>query len=480
MDGEAMAGLIEGVARMLKPYDEGFLGYARLPQAGVDRAVVLAEMARLKALETARYDQGYVSGTVYYSDAEYSDFLNRAYALHASSNPLHPDVWPSATKFEAEIVAMTAAMLGADETADDIVGTISSGGTESILLAMKTYRDWGRAVKGVAEPEVVVPSTAHVAFDKAAHLFDLRLVRVPVGEKQVADVGAMRAAITPRTVALVGSAPPYPHGLIDPIPALAEVAQAHGLGLHVDACLGGFLLPWATRLGYPVPAFDFRLPGVTSMSADTHKYGYAPKGTSVILYRGAELRRFQYFTVTDWPGGIYLSPTLAGSRPGGLSAACWAALVSIGEAGYLAATRRILDTAAWLKAQLRTIPEVSLIGDPLFVLAFRSETLDIYQLMEAMAARGWRLTGLTQPPAVHFMVALPHTQPGVKERFIHDLREAVAYVQAHPDAPAGLGPLYGLGVTVETRDMAAEMLNLTLDLLYAAEEPGARGVSHDS
>jgi len=249
-------------------------------------------------------------------------------------------------KFEAEVVAMTASMLGADKTGDEIVGSVTSGGTESILLAMKTYRDRARDRKGITEPEMVVPSTAHAAFDKAAQLFNIKIIRVPIGDDYRADVEATRKAITKNTIVIVGSAPPFPHGIIDPIEELSELARQAGVGFHTDACLGGFLLPWAERLGYDVPPFDFRLPGVTSISADTHKYGYAPKGSSVILYRGRALRHYQYYVITDWPGGLYLTPTFAGSRPGALSAACWAAIMAMGEQGYMEAAKRILETAA--------------------------------------------------------------------------------------------------------------------------------------
>jgi glutamate/tyrosine decarboxylase-like PLP-dependent enzyme len=225
-------------------------------------------------------------------------------------------------------------------------------------------------------------------------------------------------------------------------------------------------LPWAEKLGYPVPPFDFRLPGVTSISADTHKYGYAPKGTSVVLYRDAELRHFQYFTSTDWPGGLYFSPNLSGSRPGALSAACWAAMVTLGESGYLRAAKAILETAAKIKQDIREIHELQLIGDPLFVIAFASETLDIFQVMEYMTQKNWGLNGLHSPPAVHLCVTLRHTQPGVAKDFIADLKDAVAFVKAHPDAPAGVGPVYGMASAVELRGMVSEILKMYMDLLY--------------
>ena len=342
-------------------------------------------------------------------------FLGRVYAAQSQSNPLHPDLWPSATKFEAEIVAMTAAMLGGGHAAPEapVVGTVSSGGTESILLAMKTYRDFARERRGIAAPEIVAPVTAHAAFDKAARFFDMPLVRVPVDGGFRADLGALAAAVTERTAVVVGSAPNFPHGVIDPIPEIAALAADRGVACHVDACLGGFILPWAERLGYPVPPFDFRLPGVTSMSADTHKYGYAAKGSSVVLYRGRELRQFQYYTVTDWPGGLYLSPTFAGSRPGALSATCWAAMVSIGESGYTEAARRILATGARIRDGIAAIPGLSVLGDPLWVIAFAADDgLDVYQVMENMGHRGWSLNGLQRPAAVHIAVTLRHTLPG--------------------------------------------------------------------
>src|SRR5438093_3867058 len=258
--------------------------------------------------------------------------------------------------------------------------------------AVKPYR--GRAASfsrlpGSARPQVVAPTSAHVAFDKAAGYFGIELVRVPVEPDYRADVEATRRAITRNTIALVGSAPGFPHGVMDPIEELAAMAAERGIGFHTDACLGGFVLPWARRLGHDVPEFDFRVPGVTSMSADTHKFGYAAKGTSVVLYRGTELRSHQYFVATDWPGGLYFSPTLAGSRPGALSATCWAAMVATGEEGYLDATRRILETAATIRRGIGAIPELRVLGDPLWVIAFASDSLDIYRVLERMTERGW-------------------------------------------------------------------------------------------
>jgi glutamate/tyrosine decarboxylase-like PLP-dependent enzyme len=290
---------------------------------------------------------------------------------------------------------------------------------------MKTYRDWARDKRGITKPEMIAPSTAHAAFDKAAQYFNIKIIHVPVDADYRANVAATREAMTKNTIVIVGSAPSFPHGIIDPIQELSELARKEGIGFHTDGCLGGFLLPWAKKLGYDVPLFDFRLPGVTSISADTHKYGYAAKGTSVILYRGLELRHYQYYITTDWPGGLYLTPTFAGSRPGALSGACWAAMVTMGEQGYMEAAKRILGTAALIKRGIEEIPALHVLGDPLWVIAFASDTLDIYAIMDYMAKKKWSLNGLQLPPSVHICVTLRHTRPGLAERFIADLKEAL-------------------------------------------------------
>jgi glutamate/tyrosine decarboxylase-like PLP-dependent enzyme len=405
---------------------------------------------------------------VYHGDPEHVAFLSGVYAAQSQSNPLHPDLWPSATKFEAEIVAMTASMLGAGHAPAEtpVAGVVSSGGTESILLAMRAYRDFARERRGIAVPEIVAPVTAHAAFDKASRFFDMPLVRTPVDEGCRADLGAMARAITERTAVVVGSAPAFPHGVIDPIPEIAALAAERGVGCHVDACLGGFILPWAERLGYPVPAFDFRLPGVTSMSADTHKYGYAAKGSSVVLYRGKDLRRFQYYTVADWPGGLYLSPTFAGSRPGALSAACWAAMVSIGEEGYLEAARRVLTTGARIRDGVAAVPGLRVLGDPLWVIAFAADDgLDVYQVMENMSHRGWSLNGLQRPAAVHIAVTLRHTLPGVADRFLADLADSVEEVRASPGVSTGMAPIYGMAASLPA-EAVHQLLTGYLDMLF--------------
>jgi glutamate/tyrosine decarboxylase-like PLP-dependent enzyme len=465
MDSESREIIAAMLEPALKPYRETHATHDRLPARGRDRSEVLAELAGLAELERPRWEGGFASGAVYHGDAEHIDFLNKIYALFSQGNPLHPDLWPSVTKFEAEIVAMTSAMLHGDALTPQACGTVTSGGTESILLAMRTYRDHARATRGVTEPEIVAPVTAHAAFDKAAQYFGMRLVKTEVGADMRADPAAVAAAITDRTVAVVGSAVGFPHGVIDPIDELAAMAAERGIGFHSDACLGGFVLPFAERLGYPVPPFDFRVPGVTSISCDTHKFGYAAKGTSVLLWRQSELRDRQFFATTDWPGGLYFSPTFAGSRSGALSAEAWAALVTIGEEGYLEATRRVLETAAHIRQGIAEIPGLTVLGDPLWVIAFAGDGFSIYDVLDRMSTRGWSLNGLQHPAAVHLCVTLRHTVDGAADRFLADLRASVD--EAREDPGGGfMAPVYGMAAAQDTRGDVDDILRTYCGVLY--------------
>jgi len=458
--------MLGGMETSLKPYRKDFTSFSRIPERGRARANLLQEMEAIKSHEEARWRDGFVSGAVYHGDQTHIDFLNQVYAINSQANALHTDVWPSIAKFEAEVVAMTADMLGAAQTTDQICGVVSSGGTESILLAMKTYRDQARDMKGINHPNLVAPTTAHPAFDKAGSYFGIQVIRVPVDEKFRAVPSTMQRALNRNTIAMLGTAGTYPHGVVDPIPELSEIARQHKIGFHTDGCLGGFILPWAEKLNYKVTPFDFRLPGVTSISADTHKYGYAAKGTSVVLYRGLELRRYQYFAATDWPGGLYLSPSFAGSRSGALVAVSWAAMLSMGAEGYLSAAKKILESTQQLRAGVEAIPGLHLLGDSLFIVAFAADSLNIYNVMDFMTARGWSLNPLQRPPGVHLSVTLRHAEAGVSQRFLADLRAAVEHVRANPQEQGESAPLYGTASNLPLRGVVAEMLKRYIDLLY--------------
>lgn len=412
----------------------------------------------------ASWETGRTWSLVYHAGDEHTAFLKAAHGLFFSENALNPMAFPALRRFEAEVVGMTASMLNGDE---QTAGTMTSGGTESLLMAVKTYRDWAAITKGISQPEMVLPVTAHAAFDKAASYFGVRQIRVPLGDDLRADPAAMEAAVTPNTILIAGSAPDYPFGQVDPIEELASIAAEHGVGMHVDACLGGFLVPWAERLGVPVGRWDFRTPGVTSISADVHKYGFGAKGASTILYRTADLRRFQFHVTTDWPGGIYASPSMAGTRPGGSIAAAWAALQAIGQDGYLAMTQQILDTSRRLIEGIRGIGGLEVLGDPLLsVFAIKGVHIDTYAVGDALEGRDWHVDRQIKPASLHFMVTPAHN--GIVDRFLEDLRNSVDEVRAHPEmATMGQAAMYGMMTTLPDDGMLDEIVLQTLDGLYA-------------
>ena len=457
----------------LKPYKGRFETYDQIPENGRNPSEILEEMSVMAKEENTAWKTGKISGTYYHAGDAHRAFLNQTFSFFSHVNTIQFDLCPSMAKFESEIISMTAAMLNGgavkdSNPADAVCGTVTSGGSESIAMAVKVYRDKARAEKGITEPEIIMPKTAHPAFNKAGEYFGVKMVMVPVDFPDFrVDPKAVEARITPNTVAIVGSAGNYPYGLIDPLEELSRIALKQGIGCHVDGCLGGFILPWIEKLGYDIPPFDFRLPGVTSISADTHKFGYALKGTSVVLYRNADLRRYQYFTYPDWPGGIYASPTSAGSRSGGLSAATWASMVSLGAAGYLEAARSIMQVADEFKAAIRKTDELIVIGEPTFLVSFRSDTLDVFHINDFMKTRGWRFNCLQLPPALHFCVTLPQTRvPGLGSEFAADLAEGVAYAKQKAGTPAESSALYGLAGTVDGNQQVTDLLCGVFDYMY--------------
>ncbi|MEW6718702.1 MAG: aspartate aminotransferase family protein [Chloroflexota bacterium] len=400
-----------------------------LPQKGSPKDSLLAEMRAVRDSDI-KWQQGRTFGLVYHISEEVDAVLKEAYTMFFSENGLNPTAFPSLRKFETEVVAMTASLLGGDE---NVVGTMTTGGTESLLMAVKTARDWARVHRPeIRSPDIVLPLSAHPAFDKAGDYFGVKVIHVPSGVDYRADVDAMRAAITPNTIMMAASAPAYPHGVVDPIPQLAAIAQEHGLLFHTDACVGGFMLPFVRDLGYPVPDFDFRVPGVTSMSADLHKFGYAAKPASVVLYRTPELRRHQFFVYTDWPGGIYPSTAMTGTRGGGPIAAAWALMYYLGYEGYLHITDVVMQTTKKIQAGINALPGIQVISDPeMSVFAIGSEDgsrgLDVYELADELSLRGWHFDRQHFPASLHVTVTYVHQQ--VADEFLADLTQAVAAVR---------------------------------------------------
>ncbi|HEX5947419.1 MAG TPA: aspartate aminotransferase family protein [Acidimicrobiales bacterium] len=441
------------------PYEDRFPVNRTLPDRGRPRDEVLAEMQAMAKEEDAFWETGKCSGTMYCGDHEHYDFMNDAFGLFAHVNVLQRDMCPSATKFEAEILSMALDLMHADAVTDsEPAGLVTTGGTGSILHAVLAYREQAVA-RGVTRPNFVKPETGHPAFDKACHLFGIELRVAPTDPvTTTVDVDAMAALVDDQTIAIMGSACNYPYGTIDPIPALGELAQQRGIGLHVDGCLGGFILPFGEELGIEdIPLFDFRVPGVTSISADTHKYGYAFKGSSTLLFRDKALRNGQYFFVSGWTGGKYMSPGIEGSRSGGLLAATWAAMVQLGRDGYRGYAEAIFATAAEMMAAVRSHPELRIMGSPTFCFSFTSDEFDIYHVNDVMREKGWRFNGQQYPNAIHMAVTRPQTQPGVAEQFAADLDEAVAIAKERKDEAPFSAAIYG-GVAGGLTDEADEFI----------------------
>jgi glutamate/tyrosine decarboxylase-like PLP-dependent enzyme len=397
--------------------------------------------------------------------------MTQAFGLFGHVNALQRDVCPSGTKFEGEIIAMTLDMLHAEAVSDTTpAGIVTSGGTASITHALLAYRELARDERGIIHPNIVKPESAHAAFDKACHLFGIELRVAPINpETGTVIVDAVADLIDDQTIAIVGSACTYGHGVVDPIAELGALALSRGTGLHVDGCLGGFILPWGQELGYDIPLFDFRVPGVTSISADTHKYGYGLKGSSVLAVRDKALRNSQYFYLTDWTGGKYCSPGMDGSRSLGLLAATWASMVAYGKDGYISHAKAIFATADKMKAAVNSHPELRIIGEPTFCFAFTSDLFDIYHVNDFMRLRGWRFNGQQYPNSIHMAVTGPQTQPGLAEKFAADLDEAVQYGIERKDEPAGSAAIYG-GVSGGITDEADEFIKVVMADMMDAQQ----------
>ena len=397
----------------------------RLPDYGTDWETL---RGRLEALgeNDADWRNARTAVYVFHAGEDVLRVAKEAYASYQSENALGPLAFPSLRRMEQEVVDMGLSLLNAPEGA---CGDMTSGGSESIFMAVKTCRDQARATgRDTTGAEIVVPRSAHPAFDKAAHFLSLRVVRVPVAKDLTADVAAMADAISDRTIMLVGSAPCFPYGLIDPIEALAALATERDLWLHVDACVGGYFAPFARMNGAPLQEFDFGVAGVRSISADLHKYGYAAKGASTIFHLTQEQRAHQIFQFDDWPAGGMTTPTAAGTRPGGAVAGAWAVMNYLGIEGYREKARAVTDTRAKLAAAIGETEGVHVLGAPqLGLIAYGGDGVDAHAVWGRLAKRGW-FTGLvTEPRGVHLMLSPAHE--GVIDQYVQDMRDAVREVR---------------------------------------------------
>lgn len=424
----------------------------QIPSTSTPPDALLARMRTLREGD-ANWRGGRCFALVYSAGEAHDALLADAHRMFHSENGLNPMAFKSVRRMEHELVRMTASLLRGDA---QTTGCVTSGGTESLLLAVLAYRNAAtEGKKKIDRPEIIAPASIHVAVEKAAHLFGVTLRLAPLRDDYRVDVDAMRRMIGPRTAALMVSAPQYPHGVIDPVSEVAALASEKGLPLHVDACIGGFVLPFLEELGEPIPAWDFRVPGVTSISCDLHKYAYGAKGTSVLLWRTIDDMKHQFFVSTEWPGGIYASPTLPGTRPAGPIAASWAGVQAMGREGYLALTRRTLDARARLLDGIEATPGLRVVAPPESTLiAFEStdRAIDIYALADRLQARGWHFDRNQSPRSLHLTVMAAHAETAPE--FIHDLRACVDELRRSPRSRRqGTAPMYGMMARLPARGL---------------------------
>ncbi|KAL4792117.1 pyridoxal phosphate-dependent transferase [Aspergillus venezuelensis] len=478
---------IEGLESKLVATGPGVTRYLTLPKEGLTPEQVRAELDKLGNMEHTRWEDGRVSGAVYHGGKDLLKIQAEAFEQFGVANPIHPDVFPGVRKMEAEVVAMVLAMFNGPT---DGAGVTTSGGTESILMACLAARNKARAERGVTEPEMIIPDTAHAAFIKACNYFGMKLHRVPCPAPDYkVNIAAVRRLINSNTVLLVGSAPNFPHGIVDDIPALSRLATHYKIPLHVDCCLGSFVVALLKKAGFSSPyeeegGFDFRQPGVTSISVDTHKYGFAPKGNSVLLYRNKTYRSHQYFIYPDWSGGVYASPSVAGSRPGALIAGCWASLMSVGESGYIKSCLDIVNAAKKFEASINEHAVLSanlrIVGQPMVsVIAFDSKNpaVDIYDIADDLSSKGWHLNALQSPPAMHVAFTIPTAAAvdtlttdliAVVEKELEKAeerkRQGKSYIVKRGDTSA----LYGVAGSMPDKSIVSRLAEGFLDTLYKA------------
>jgi len=422
-----------------------------MPENGRDSSEIYSELDAFKERDP-NYKEGKVWSLVYYLNEDHSDFLKESYHRFACENGLNPGAFKSLKKMESEVISATADILNGTE---EVCGVVTSGGTESCLMAVKTYRDMARETRRVKRPEMIIAESAHVAWFKASEYFGVKLRLVPLLDDFSPNLKKLKRMINRNTVMILASAPEYPHGTIDPIEAMGEIAQKHNIPLHVDACVGGFILPFMEMNGEELPLWDYRVPGVTSISADIHKYGYAAKGASTITYRTLDYLRYQMFVLEDWPGGVFASSALLGTRPGGAYAAAWSVLQYFGKQGYRELARDTWEAVSRMKAGVEAIPGLEVMGNPqgpLFAYKSTSTELNILAVGDQMDALGWQVNRNQYPSGLHAMVTAQHLK--VVDDYLADLNKAVDIVRANPAlGEQGSAATYGMIAHVPLRGM---------------------------
>jgi glutamate/tyrosine decarboxylase-like PLP-dependent enzyme len=407
---------------------------------------------------------------VYHLNQEHDAFLKKAHNLYFSENALNPLAFKSLKRFEHEVVKMAADLLNGD---NNVVGIMTSGGTESCLLPVMTYRELACSKKrwGKLRPEMIAPDSVHVAWEKAAKYFNVKMVSIPLKADFTVDVDILKMKINRNTVMIVASAPSYPHGVIDPIEEIGQIACEKEIPFHVDSCLGGFFLPFVEQIGYPIPAFDFRCKGVTSISADVHKYGFGAKGASVLLYKNMTYLKHQFFIHQNWPGGVFASPALLGTRPGGPIAAAWAAMNAMGVTGYQQMAKKVMITTGKLIKGINGLQGLQVMGNPqmsVFAYGSTSPVINIFAVGDVMENKGWHIDRLQRPEGLHAMVTPAHET--VVDQYLTDLKQALEFVKNHPDlASKGNAAMYGMIANVPFRGLIKKQVQKMMEKMYGPD-----------
>ena len=388
-----------------------------IPKKGYSEKEIFNHFDSFQQVDTD-WKSGKTFGAVYYPGDNYARVISKSYSKFIHENAFDPQLFKSILSMEKEVVEQISDLVSPETK---LYGSLTSGGTESIFLSLLSARDWSKEKKGIDNPEVILSSTAHPAFLKALRFLKIKSVIIDVDSNLTFDLKKVETKINSNTIMLIGSAPAYPYGVIDPIEKLSELALKYHLLLHVDACIGGFFLSYLKKLNYSIPSFNFDLKGVTSLSVDLHKYAYAPKGSSILFYRDAELRLSQYSVYSNWQGGIYASTSFMGTKPGGVVASTWAALNHIGEDGYIDLTKKTMNAVGKIIDYINSNTYLEPIGKPdMSLLAFKVKENKTYQLADLLNDKGWYIGRLQNPEGIHLVVSCIHTDE-VIEAFLKDI-----------------------------------------------------------
>ncbi|CEF60140.1 Sphingosine-1-phosphate lyase 1 [Strongyloides ratti] len=437
---------------------------SEIPDKGKTKSEIIQFLDNYTKFETPQYLDGKVSGAVFSDECnkEEIECYKTIIEKFAWSNPLWPKLFPGIRKMESEIIRMCCNLMNGD---DETCGSMSTGGSMSILLACLAYRN--KALdNGIQFPELVAPTSAHAAFMKGAELFRMKLVLIPLDPVTYkVDLKKMKQSINKNTAMLVGSVPNFPFGSVDDIEEIGRLGLKYNIPVHVDACCGGFILPFVDENIYNIPKWDFRVPGITSITADTHKYGLSPKGSSVVLYKNKSYIHYQYFCETDWQGGIYASPTMEGSRSGLNIALTWTTLFYYGKDKYENVSKKIIETTRKIKNGLSKIPELKLQGDcDICIVSMTSSIIDIHKFVSIMEKKGWHLSSLQYPSGCHLMVTLNHTKDNIADEFIKACHDSVNEIKKNNDSKLeGTAALYGMAQKIPDRSLVKEFAYIYLD-----------------